>query len=197
DMIPYTPTLASSSLLGRTTTSTFVLEQPRCVFSTMENDTNIIIWLVVATPEGRWVNFNNSLGPGTKARAFQMFPSDTSAYMTLGTTILQYPCLKNPGDITVLRVGSETSCAKNNSRPTCNGPLPFPGPYRVKFLAFNGSEPVAETDWSAPITLKEAKAYNSIPTMGSRHSGGMIAITTILSILFAVLLAGLLAMIIS
>ncbi|NWW50600.1 UPKL2 protein, partial [Pedionomus torquatus] len=94
----------------------------------------------------------------------------------------------------VLRVGSETRCAKDTSRPTCNGPLPGPGPYQVKFLALNGSEPVAETSWSDPITLKTAVPSSSISLMGSGHSAGMIALTTILSILFAILLAGLVAM---
>ncbi|XP_051492055.1 uroplakin-3b-like protein 1 [Apus apus] len=192
--VSYTPTLADS-LMGRITASTFALNQPRCIFRSLENDTNIIIWLVVATPEAT-ANFSNSLQAGNPAGAYQAFPSPTTAYMTLGTSILQYPCQNSSGDITVLRVGSETSCANNPGRPTCNGPLPGPGPYKVKFLAFNRSEPVAETDWSDLITLNKADPYSSTSTMEGRHSGGMIAITTILSILLAVLLAGLVAMLI-
>ncbi|NXC22644.1 UPKL2 protein, partial [Corythaeola cristata] len=135
-------------------------------------------------------------GPGTPERAFQGFPTNASAYMTLNTTLLNYPCPASPGDITVLRVGSETSCAKDESRPTCNGPLPGPGPYRVKFLALEGSEPVAETAWSKPITLRTAQSSDRIPTTDGRHSAGMIALTSILSILFAILLAGLVAMLV-
>ncbi|XP_054250424.1 uroplakin-3b-like protein 1 [Indicator indicator] len=187
--IHYTPELASSDLGGQITASTFVLEQPRCVFQEFPTED---IWLVVAVPEAV-NNFNNSLGPGTPERAFQEFPSSAPAYMTLNTTLLNYPCPKPPGEITVLRVGSESSCARDPSRPTCNGPLPGPGPYRVKFLALNGSNPVAETWWSDPITLRTAQDPSSIPVVGSGHSGGMIALTTILSILFAILLAGLLA----
>lgn len=56
-------------------------------------------------------NFSNSVGPGTPERAFQGFPTSTHAYMTLNTTLRNYPCPKPPGEITVLRVGSETSCA--------------------------------------------------------------------------------------
>lgn len=74
--------------------------------------------------------FNNSAGPGTPETAFQSFPESVSAYMTLNATLDSYPCPKPAGDITVLRVGSETSCAEDVSRPTCNGPLPGPGPYR-------------------------------------------------------------------
>ncbi|NWS52935.1 UPK3L protein, partial [Chunga burmeisteri] len=187
----YKPTLASRTLGALTTTSTFVLEQPRCVFNASQGD--IVIWLVVAVPEAV-PNFNNSVGPGTPERAFQDFPTGAPAYMTLNTTLLNYPCPRPPGDITVLRVGSETGCAKDETRPTCNGPLPGPGPYRVKFLALEGPEPVAETAWSEPITLKTARPPDSIPAMDSRHSAGMIALTSILSILFAILLASLVAM---
>ncbi|NXI43825.1 UPK3L protein, partial [Galbula dea] len=192
DKINYTPILAGPDLGGERTTSTFVLEQPRCVF---EGYNNADIWLVVAIPSAV-SNFNNSVGPGTPERAFQEFPTNAHAYMTLNTTLLNYPCPKPSGEITVLRVGSETSCVKDESRPTCNGPLPGPGPYRVKFLALEGSEPVAETQWSDSITLRRARQPSSIQVAGSSHSAGMIALTTILSILLAILLAGLVAMLI-
>lgn len=74
--------------------------------------------------------FNNSAGPGTPETAFQGFPDPVRAYMTLNATLGSYPCPKPDGEITVLRVGSETSCAQDETRPTCNGPLPGPGPYR-------------------------------------------------------------------
>ncbi|NXS58489.1 UPK3L protein, partial [Brachypteracias leptosomus] len=188
----YKPQLAGSELGGLKTTSTFVLEQPRCVFNDYPNAD---IWLVVAAPEAV-ADFNNSLGPGTPERAFQGFPTSSPAYMTLNTTLFNYPCPSPPGELTLLRVGSETSCARNNLIPTCNGPLPGAGPYRVKFLALEDSEPVAETGWSKPITLRTARQPSNIPVQGSEHSGGMIALTTILAILFAILLAGLVAMLI-
>ncbi|XP_075374591.1 uroplakin-3b-like protein 1 [Mycteria americana] len=193
EVLRYTPTLASPSLGGLKTTSTFVLEQPRCVFK--EAQGNVVIWLVVAVPEAV-ADFNNSVGPGTPTRAFQGFPAGAPAYMTLNTTLLNYPCPKPAGEITVLRVGSETSCAGDERRPTCNGPLPGPGPYRVKFLALKDSVPVAETAWSEPIALRTAQPLSSIPTTGSSHSAGMIALTSILSILFAILLAGLVAVLV-
>ncbi|XP_041576017.2 uroplakin-3b-like protein 1 [Taeniopygia guttata] len=172
-----------------TTASTFVLDQPRCVF---QNYSDAVIWLVVTNDKGA---FNNSMKPGTSKTAFQKFPDEVSAYMTLNVTLPSYPCPKPAGDITVLRVGSETSCAKDMSRPTCNGPLPGPGPYWVKFLALDDSGPVAETKWSMPIMLRTAQPASNIST-GSGYRDGMIAITTILSILFAILLAALLAMLV-
>ncbi|NWV46379.1 UPK3B protein, partial [Daphoenositta chrysoptera] len=187
----YRPVLTQTPTLeGLTTASTFVLDQPRCVFGGYDNAD---IWLVVALDKAASA-FNNTAVPGTPETAFQGFPDPVSAYMTLNATLANYPCPKPAGDITVLRVGSETSCARDETRPTCNGPLPGPGPYRVKFLALQGSEPVAETAWSEPIMLRTAKSPSSISTTDSGHSAGMIAITTILSILFAILLAGLVAM---
>ncbi|NXV08283.1 UPKL2 protein, partial [Cettia cetti] len=187
----YRPALTKDPPLeGMKTASTFVVDQPRCVF---QDYGNAVIWLVVALDQAT-STFNNTAGPGTPETAFQGFPDPVRAYMTLNTTLGSYPCPKPDGDITVLRVGSETSCAREETRPTCNGPLPGPGPYRVKFLALEGSVPVAETLWSLPITLRQAKPTNSIPVADSGHSAGMIAITTILSILFAILLAGLVAM---
>ncbi|NXI33383.1 UPK3B protein, partial [Sterrhoptilus dennistouni] len=219
--LDYRPALTAEPVLeGVRTTSTFVVDQPRCVF---EDYGNAVIWLVVALDQGRWEQsragdvqgaslcppptlltpipipaaastFNNSQRPGTSETAFQGFPDAVRAYMTLNATLGSYPCPKPDGEIAVLRVGSETSCIGDVTRPTCNGPLPIPGPYRVKFLALEGSEPVAQTRWSTPITLITAKPPSSISTAGSGHSADMIAITTILSILFAILLAGLVAM---
>ncbi|NXJ46826.1 UPK3L protein, partial [Spizaetus tyrannus] len=195
DELPHKPkpSMASSTLGGLTTSSTFTLEQPRCIFTDLQDD--VVIWLVVAVPEAVR-NFNNSVRPGSPERQFQKFPTSALAYMTLNTTLLNYPCPKPPGEITVLRVGSETSCAEDNTRPTCNGPLPGPGPYQVKFLALMDSDPVAETAWSDPITLRTARQLSSIPATGSGRSAGMIALTSILSILFAVLLAVLVAMLV-
>lgn len=153
--LPYKPTLTQRhEVSGQITGSTFVLEQPRCAFDNVTAvGTATSIWLVVAEAAGRWwghlggvpacplssppslvpaasVSFPTSVQPGLPQWAFQNFPTNTSAYLTLEATILNYPCSKNPAEITVLRVGSESSCAKNSAVPTCNGPLPGPGPYK-------------------------------------------------------------------
>uniref|UniRef100_A0A493T1P3 Uroplakin 3B n=2 Tax=Anas platyrhynchos TaxID=8839 RepID=A0A493T1P3_ANAPP len=191
--LPYEPILTEHKMSGRITGSTFVLEQPRCAFDNVTAvGTATSIWLVVAEAAAP-VSFPTSVQPGLPQWAFQNFPTNTSAYLTLEATILNYPCSKNPPEITVLRVGSESSCAKNSAVPTCNGPLPGPGPYKVKFLALNGTEPVAETQWSQPITLRTAQQPPSGPGAGGKRSAEMIAITSILSILLALLLAGLVA----
>ncbi|XP_015736001.1 uroplakin-3b-like protein 2 [Coturnix japonica] len=190
DTLDYTPTLANDeSLGGRLTGSTFVLEQPRCVF---EMDNTSDIWLVVATREGR-EHFNDSAQPGMPEWSFHRFLTNSSSYLTLGAMLYHYPCPKPSGELTVLRVGSETSCIDDTSVPNCNGPLPNPGPYWVKFLALNASGPIATTQWFGPIELKKAQPIPSSSGAGVVRSGAMIAITAILSVLLAVLLAALLA----
>uniref|UniRef100_A0A8C3Q1E2 Uncharacterized protein n=1 Tax=Chrysolophus pictus TaxID=9089 RepID=A0A8C3Q1E2_CHRPC len=191
DKLSYKPLLAD--LEGRVTGSTFVLKQPRCIFDKYNTSE---IWLVVATRAGMG-DFNDSAQPGMPEWSFQRFPANTSAYLTLGAMQYHYRCLEPNGELTVLRVGSETSCADNASVPNCNGPLPSPGPYWVKFLALNGSESIATTQWSGPITLRTARAIPSSPGTGSGHSGAMIAITAILSVLLAILLAAFMAVLCS
>ncbi|NXE49588.1 UPKL2 protein, partial [Casuarius casuarius] len=191
--VNYVPTLANETLEGRVTASTFTLEQPRCVFTDAQPGTRI--WLVVALDAGRW-DFDAGTAPETPQLAFQTFPSNT-AYATLGTSIASYPCPPRPGDITVLRVGSETACRSNPKRPSCNGPLSGPGPYRVKFIAWDNVTAQAQTHWSEPITLKTALKADNLPVTAGRRSTGMIILTAILSILFAVLLACLVALLAS
>uniref|UniRef100_A0A8C3S005 Uroplakin 3B n=1 Tax=Chelydra serpentina TaxID=8475 RepID=A0A8C3S005_CHESE len=114
------------ALEGKNTSSTFVLEQPRCVFNDTVSDIDEI-WLVVS--------LSNAISRFTRPTslqslpAFQQFPENPN-YMTLGTSSLNYPCDNGLGQITVLRVGNETGCVFDTSRPDCNGPLPGPGPYR-------------------------------------------------------------------
>lgn len=65
--------------------------------------------------------------------------------------------------------------------------VPRPGPPRC---------PGGTRAAPSPPALSPAQQPSSIPVTGSGHSAGMIALTTILSILFAILLAGLVAMLV-
>uniref|UniRef100_A0A670JX34 Uroplakin 3B n=1 Tax=Podarcis muralis TaxID=64176 RepID=A0A670JX34_PODMU len=139
--VGYTPRLTSKDLAGKITSSTFTLEQPRCVFNKFVTATDEI-WLLVARSSGTLCEL-----------PYQSFENN-SCYMTLGTAPANYPCpAEESSKLTVLRVGNEVDCKTDPARPDCNGPLPEPGPYRVKFLAFNSGGPIAESRWSDPITL--------------------------------------------
>ncbi|XP_066492572.1 uroplakin-3b-like protein 1 [Tiliqua scincoides] len=184
----YKPHLTTQNIEGRITGSTFVLDQPRCVFDDSV-DTSEGIWLVVAKSDAV-SNFKNP--SSAEELPYQSF-NNNSYYMTLDAGLWNYPCPAQSGELTLLRVGDEPDCVKEVSRPDCNGPLPGPGPYRVRFLAMDDKGVTAKTDWSDEITLIQAKDYNTIETAPKRRSAGMIAIATILSILFAILLAALIA----
>uniref|UniRef100_A0A8C8S8J6 Uncharacterized protein n=1 Tax=Pelusios castaneus TaxID=367368 RepID=A0A8C8S8J6_9SAUR len=184
--INYQPVIATSPMEGQITSSTFVLEQPRCIFNQTSTPPDEI-WLMVAYSDA--VSSIKNPDSLQSRPSYQQFTTNRH-YMTMGTSLLNYPCASNLGQITVLRVGNETVCVLDTSRPDCNGPLPGPGPYSVKFLAINPQGGVtAETKWSAEITLKTGKNIADIETWPRRRSAGMIVITTLLSILLAVLLA--------
>lgn len=90
--------------------------------------TGVLPFTAIPIPAGK-SNFSDSAEPEMPEWSFQRFPANTSAYLTLGTMQYHYRCLEPNGELTVLRVGSETSCAHDASVPNCNGPLPGPGPY--------------------------------------------------------------------
>uniref|UniRef100_A0A8C3IZI4 Uroplakin 3B n=1 Tax=Chrysemys picta bellii TaxID=8478 RepID=A0A8C3IZI4_CHRPI len=185
--VPYTPQITAKSLEGKLTATTFTLDQPICIFDQYVNSTDDI-WLVVA--------FTNSTC-GSRPRQTP-FPVPTTAfaspdmlstalhYMTLKTSIAFYPCAENRAP-SVLRVGSDTSCKDDRSLEYCNGPLPHPGPYRVKFLILDTNGSKAETRWSQQIILKQGRKARSIDTWPGRRSGTMVVITSILSSFIGVL----------
>ncbi|XP_029469622.1 uroplakin-3b-like [Rhinatrema bivittatum] len=182
----YSPQVTTQPILGKVTASTFTLEMPLCVFDQSQaND----IWLLVAYTRAL---ANMSQQPSTSpysSFANQLF------YTTLKTKPTDYPCVDPLSSVLVLRVGDNTSCVNDPTIQDCNGPLPSIGPYSVKFLA---QDPVTkaitqQTRWSSPITLQQAQDPSNLDTFPGRRSGGMIVITSILSVLLAILLACLLA----
>ncbi|XP_062816369.1 uroplakin-3b-like protein 2 [Anolis carolinensis] len=189
--VNYTPRLASENLGGKVTASTFTLDQPRCVFNDVVNATDGI-WLLVARSDAA----RNFTRPGSPSELPFQDLEKNGLYLTLNTAPASYPCPEPGaagGPLTVLRVGNEVQCASNRARPDCNGPLPRPGPYRVKFLAINPDGVTAESEWSEEIALVQAQSPETIDVSPGRRSASAIAIASLLSILCAVLLAALIA----
>ncbi|XP_034276800.1 uroplakin-3b-like [Pantherophis guttatus] len=189
DLVDYTPHLTSEEMEGKITASTFALQQPRCVFNKVVDPADVI-WLVVALSEAV-KSFKNPKTPGDLP--YQSFAKNYF-YMTLNTTVSNYPCPEKSDDIAILRVGSETECVVDLWRPDCNGPLPGPGPYRVRFLAINSTGVVVkESKWSDPITLIRGRNPDRIVAKPRRRRTETNVIITILSILSAILVAALIA----
>ncbi|KFP21132.1 Uroplakin-3b, partial [Egretta garzetta] len=93
----------------------------------------------------------------------------------------------------VLRVGGDTACGGQGNRDPCNGPLPSPGPYRVKFLVMGCHGPKAETRWSDPILLRRAGSLSTIDPAPTRCGSNVVIIAAILASLGAVLAAAVLS----
>ncbi|NXU75483.1 UPK3B protein, partial [Oreotrochilus melanogaster] len=116
---------------------------------------------------------------------YEHLPTSRS-YMTLEMAAAAYAC--SAPSLEVLRVGGDTAC---RSQDPCNGPLPSPGPYRVKFLVMGCHGPKAETRWSDPILLRRASSLSAINTVC--HGSDVVVITSILVSLGTVLAAAVLS----
>ncbi|NXU29413.1 UPK3B protein, partial [Thalassarche chlororhynchos] len=147
-LLPYVPRVPPAALPGKLTATTFALERPCCVFDRHANASDTV-WLAVAFANAS-ATFRN---PPSRADVplYECLPT-THSYMTLETAAAAYAC--SAPSPAVLRVGGDTACGGQGGRDPCNGPLPSPGPYRVKFLVMGCHGPKAETRWSDPILLR-------------------------------------------
>ncbi|KAM7088760.1 uroplakin-3b-like [Ciconia maguari] len=182
-LLPYVPRVPPAALPGKVTATTFALERPCCVFD-RHASTSDTAWLVVAFANAS-ATFRN---PPSRADVppYERLPTAHS-YMTLETAVAAYAC--SAASPAILRVGGDTACGGQGSRDPCNGPLPSPGPYRVKFLVMGCHGPRAETRWSDPILLQRAGSPSTIDPAPTRRSSDAVIIASILASLGAVLAA--------
>ncbi|NXA03781.1 UPK3B protein, partial [Sapayoa aenigma] len=179
--LPYVPRVPAVALLGKVTATTFALERPCCIFDRHANATDAV-WLAVAFANAS-ATFRN---PSSRADVppYKQLPSAHS-YMTLETAVAAFAC--SAPSPAVLRVGGDTACRDQGRHDPCNGPLPSPGPYRVKFLLMGCHGPKAETQWSDPILLRRAVSLGTTDPVPTRHGSAVVVITSILAILGTVL----------
>ncbi|KAM6315902.1 uroplakin-3b-like [Podargus strigoides] len=182
-LLPYVPRVPPVALLGKLTATTFALERPCCVFARHANASDTV-WLVVAFANAS-ATFRN---PPCRADVplYEQLPTAHS-YMTLETAAAAYAC--SAPSPAVLRVGDNTACGDQGSQDPCNGPLPSPGPYRVKFLLMGCHGPKAETRWSDPILLQRASSPSTIDPAPQRRGSDVVVIASILASLGAALAA--------
>ncbi|NWU64360.1 UPK3B protein, partial [Pterocles burchelli] len=157
-LLPYVPRVPPAALPGKVTATTFALEVPRCVFDCHANASDTV-WLVVACANAS-STFKN---PPSRADVppYQRLPT-ACAYMTLEMAAAAFAC--SAPSPALLRVGGDTACGGQGGQDPCNGPLPSPGPYRVKFLVMGCHGPKAETRWSDPILLRRGTGGTAVPT---------------------------------
>ncbi|XP_078535785.1 uroplakin-3b [Lissotriton helveticus] len=186
----YQPQITAKLYGGNITATTFALDTPTCVFN--ESATNTIYLLVSYNNATTTVPF----GTITRTTAGTMSYSKLATqgyYITLNTTGINYKCPGPNDNLSVLRIGNDASCGQDPSAAFCNGPLPPGASLRVIFIMFDINGAQTRTRWSEVINLISVKAPSTIDTWIGRRSGGMIVITTILSVLLAILLACLIA----
>ncbi|XP_049658397.1 uroplakin-3b [Accipiter gentilis] len=185
-LLPYVPHVPPAALPGKLTATTFALERPCCVFDRHANASDAV-WLVVA-----FANASDAFrNPPSRADVplYEQLPAARS-YMTLEMPAATYACsVPSPA---VLRVGDDTACGDQGGWDPCNGPLPSPGPYRVKFLVMGCQGPKAETRWSDPILLRRAGSPSTIDPTPVRRGSDAVVIASILASLGTVLAAAVL-----
>ncbi|NXT02739.1 UPK3B protein, partial [Jacana jacana] len=180
-LLPYVPQVPPTALLGKVTATTFALEMPCCVFD-RETNASDVVWLVVA-----FANASDTFrNPPSQSDVplYEGLPTAHS-YMTLETVATAYSC--SAPNTAVLRVGDDTACGGQGGQDPCNGPLPSPGPYRVKFLVMGCHGPKAETLWSDPILLQRATSLTTINPAPTHRGSDVVVITCILASLGAAL----------
>ncbi|XP_029455919.1 uroplakin-3a [Rhinatrema bivittatum] len=193
------------------TLTTIALEKPFCVFGTDGscNNCNIYLYAVdVASLDMAVVDDNNvplnstfqrtnggKLGP-YKAASFGQ-PSCKSP-----------PQLDNVQDLNqvaaildgyLVRVGDDVNCLTDpNYLGACNPPLSQGTTYRFRYILVTREGKMSDqTLWSDPITTKTVKDPSWIDAWPGRRSGGMIVITSILSVLIFLLLVAFVAAILT
>ncbi|KAM6314505.1 UPK3A protein, partial [Podargus strigoides] len=206
------PQIAAPQLAtNNPTLTTVTLEKPFCVFdSSLRPNKSYVIYLYAmkesASAVSSLVTNNNSkplhstfqqtrggeLGP-YKAAVFNV-PNCASP-----PRLADVRDLNKVSDILkqyLFRVGDDGTCLYDpNFLAVCNPPLAPDTTYRFKYVLVDSTEGIMkdQTLWSDPIKTRRVKLPLKIDTGPGRRSGGMIVITSILSVLVFLLLAGLLA----
>ncbi|NXX94793.1 UPK3A protein, partial [Centropus bengalensis] len=206
------PQLAAPQLATNNPTLTTVsLEKPLCMFdSSLRPNKSYAIYLYamkeLAIAISSLVTDNSSK------------PLDSTFQQTNGGQLGPYkaaffhvpscaapPNLADVGDVNkvadvlakyLFRVGDDGHCLYDpNFLAVCNPPLAPDTTYRFKYVLVDSTEGIMKDQslWSDPIKTRKIKLPLKIDTSPGRRSGGMIVITSILSVLVFLLLAGLLA----
>ncbi|XP_063784966.1 uroplakin-3a isoform X2 [Pseudophryne corroboree] len=193
------PLLASSNVCRfNPTQTTIALEKPYCFYISVAP---AVVSLYVAT-NGAPSTAISSTNTYTTTGAGSTAPYLAATFENPNCT--NTPVISQLGDPSVVqsildryivRVGNDENCF--NKIP-CNGPLKNGTGYRFKYLFYNSNgNMVYESDWSSQITTSTGKSPGNMDTWPGGRSGGMIVITSILSVLMFLILAGLVAAVIS
>ncbi|NXW54724.1 UPK3A protein, partial [Eurystomus gularis] len=206
------PQMAAPQLArNNPTLSTVALEKPFCMFdSSLYPNKSYVIYLYAMKESATAISSqvtNNSSKPLNstfkQTSGGQLGPYKAALFHV--PNCASPPKLADVGDVNkvsdvlkqyLFRVGDDGTCLYDpNFLAVCNPPLAPDTTYRFKYVLVDSTEGIMkdQTLWSDPIKTRRAKLPLKIDTWPGRRSGGMIVITSILSVLVFLLLAGFLA----
>ncbi|XP_069810808.1 uroplakin-3a [Dendropsophus ebraccatus] len=182
-----TPLLCSSSVCQiNPSQTTIILEKPYC-FATDATIAKVVLYVV-----------QNSASDKTLALANTYFSTNGGSIRPYAAATFANPtCGETPSSVTTytFRVGEASDCL---TADFCNKALTSNTAYRFLYGFYDANNVlVTNSTWSAPISTRLGKASSVIDTWPGRRSGGMIVITSILSVLLFLVLAGLVAAVIT
>ncbi|XP_009677100.1 uroplakin-3a [Struthio camelus] len=193
------------------TLTTVALEKPFCMFdSSLSPNKSYAVYLYAMMESASTIS---SLVTDNSNK-----PLDSTFQQTSGGRLGPYkaalfnvpncaspPDLADAGDIKkvsdvlkqyLFRVGGDGTCLYDpNFLDVCNPPLTPDTTYRFKYILVDNTDGIMkdQTLWSDPIKTRRVKLPLKIDTWPGRRSGGMIVVTSILSVFMFLLLAGFLA----
>ncbi|NWI32494.1 UPK3A protein, partial [Sula dactylatra] len=210
------PQIAAPKLAtNNPTLTTVTLEKPFCMFdSSLCPNKSYVIYLYAMKESASAIS---SLVTDNSSK-----PLDSTFQKTSGGQLGPYkaalfnvpncaspPRLADVGDVSkvsdvlkqyLFRVGDDGTCLYDpNFLAVCNPPLAPDTTYRFKYVLLDSTEGIMkdQTLWSDPIKTRRVKLPLKIDTWPGRRSGDMIVITSILSVLVFLLLAGFLTSVFS
>ncbi|KAG8587681.1 hypothetical protein GDO81_005749 [Engystomops pustulosus] len=185
DISKYMPVI-TPSISANITDKSFVLVQPQCLFNNF-NTTNV--WLVIALNNSYLTLNDDNLSNPVSYSSFKN--GRYEYYHTLVVSAKKYPCPTN-GSVSeyLIQIGSDSSesCSKIQY---CNGKLRNNQTYRARFVLLKSTGVFDKTMWSEEISLRQDVQFPENRVWPSGRSGGMIVLTSILSVLLAILLVSL------
>ncbi|XP_025969924.2 uroplakin-3a isoform X2 [Dromaius novaehollandiae] len=204
-------TAAAQLATNNPTLTTIALEKPFCMFdSSLHPNKSYTVYLYAMMELAIAIS---SLVTDNRSK-----PLDSTFQQTSGGRLGPYkaalfnvpncaspPNLADVGDINkvsdvlkqyLFRVGNDETCLYDpNFLDVCNPPLTPDTTYRFKYMLVDNTDCIMkdQTLWSDPIKTRRVKLPMKIDTGPGRRSGGMIVITSILSVFVFLLLSGFLA----
>ncbi|KAG9491265.1 uroplakin-3a [Eleutherodactylus coqui] len=183
------PLLCSSTICAiNPTLNTIILEKPYC-FYTSSSPVTVALYVARNSAESNKLELTNTYYTTDRGRSAPYVAATFKNPVCAGD-----PTTADIGEY-VYRVGDNENCF---NLKFCNGPLLNNTAYRFLYAFYDTSNVLLyQSSWSAPITTKQGKNPSSIDTWPGARSGGMIVLTSILSVLMFLLLAGLVAAVIT